>query len=422
MTRLSQTKRARRWAGATTLTLVVVSASACEGILDVDLPGDIAQDALTDPGLAATLALSAQADFECGFSNYILSFAHWGDELIDASTWGAPGTWQTRRGEVDGGGGTCATQIFRGGGTFGPYMQLQIGRTQGKNAYEIISGHTTLSNKELLLAKAALYQGYSTMLLSGYCKVKLDPDAEPVTQAAGVQAADANFATAMQHATAAGSAGTAVLNAARVGRARALTWLGKAKDAEALAAAVPAGFRYNATHAAVPVRRTNWVMAYNHQNLMVSVDPRYRDLKLGGVTDTRVPTEDKPTVSPNDGFTRIWWQLLYTTLGAPIPLATWNEAQLTIAEAKLDNNDAAGAVNAINAIRTAYNLPLYAADPGGDITVANVRNQLKEERRRTLYLQSHRVMDMQRLNIPLNSKGRAYTATEPCVPFPNADL
>jgi hypothetical protein len=305
-------------------------------------------------------------------------------------------------------------------------MQLQIARTQGKNAQEIISGHASLPNKDALLAKAALFEAYSTLLLSGYCQVKLDPEGAPITQAAGLQAAEGMFATAMQYAQAAGTAGTSLLNAARVGRARTLTQLGRAKDAQQYAAAVPAGFKYNATTAAVPVRRTNWVMAYNHLNLMVSVAPTYRNLMLGGQRDTRVPVEERTDKSPNDGFTRIWWQNLYTSLGAPAPIATWAEAQLIIAEAELDNNDAVKAVAAIDAVRASFGVALYAVDPGGVVNVANVRNQLKEERRRTLYLQSHRVMDMARLGIPLNtgvdSKGRAYSATQHCVPVPTADM
>jgi hypothetical protein len=107
----------------------------------------------------------------------------------------------------------------------------------------------------------------------------------------------------------------------------------------------------------------------------------------------------------------LWIQKKYTALDSPLPLATWDEAQLILAEA-----DPASAVTAINAVRTKYNLPAYV----GTGTLADIQ----EERRRTLFLDGHRIGDMLRYGIPFatgkNQKGVPY-GTLTCLPLPSSE-
>src|ERR1700737_4527627 len=93
MTRRHHTADMRRGiaAGLTMLGLV----AGCKGALDVVLPGKVSEDALQNPGLAATMVASTQGDFECAFSEFVHTTGLWSNELLnssgtqEANPWGA---------------------------------------------------------------------------------------------------------------------------------------------------------------------------------------------------------------------------------------------------------------------------------------------------------------------------------------------
>lgn len=94
----------------------------------------------------------------------------------------------------------------------------------------------------------------------------------------------------------------------------------------------------------------------------------------------------------SDNTTALWTQSKYTSRDAPIPLASWQEAQLIIAEVSGGQT----AVDIINTLHAARGLPDFA---GGDS--ATIMNQVIDERRRELFLQSQRFYDINRFNLPL---------------------
>jgi hypothetical protein len=59
----------RRFAAAAAL-LAAGALGACDGILDVELPGEMTEGDLLQPQSAATLVNSAIADFECSYSMF----------------------------------------------------------------------------------------------------------------------------------------------------------------------------------------------------------------------------------------------------------------------------------------------------------------------------------------------------------------
>ena len=407
----------RRAAALGALALGLVGAGACEDILSVDLPGNVESEALNNPGFAQTLVAGAQNDFECGLNVYIQSASLWTTELIDASTWATPRSWQTRLISSDGGAGSCPDETFRGAGTYGPYAQLQTARGQAITAKTLIAGFSGVSNAAELIATAEAYEGYATLILGeAYCEMRLEETGSLLTPAQTVQAAADLFQSAI------GSATGDVLNMARVGRARALARLGQLAAADAVAASVPAGFVYNATHDASPTRRSNFVYIYNYDNLFTSVDEDFRGLLVNGAPDTRVPVTQGVGLVSNDGVTDMWLQEIYTSNDSDVPLATWVEAQLIRAEAALDASDPVAAEGFIDAVRAFYGLDNFAADPGGTVTLAD----LLEERRRTLFLQGHRLGDLLTYGQPfkwsggVDHKGRPMT-TNTCFDLPDAE-
>ena len=410
-----------------TIAIVAGVSAGCESLLDVSLPGAVTEEALHDPGLAPILARSAQNDFECSLVSRIVSHGLWSSQFNNASTNQGHGAARTRRiAAHDNGTSDCSdTQAL--GEIESPYGATQIARGQATNAYEIISEFDNLAGKDALLATAAIFEGYSILGLSeGYCQVRLDPETALISPAAAIAIAADRFAEARTLASAAGA--TDLLNLARVGGARALNYIDRHGEALALAAVVPIGFVYNATYDASPPRRHNKVYSENYDNRYISVHEDFRTndpldpmLKVGGMDDPRVPIDGSALGGANDGVTEIWRQAKYTSVSAPIPIATWEEAQLIVAEAELDAGDPAAAIVAIDAVRARYLLPLYA----GGVTVAEVTTQLIEERRRQLFVQGHWLGDMIRFNIPfeegVDPKGQPFVTGVTCIPIRPAD-
>jgi hypothetical protein len=199
-----------------------------------------------------------------------------------------------------------------------------------------------------------------------------------------------------------------------VGRARVRLDLGKKAEAAADARLVPQGFVLNGSRSAVNARRSNRLAVDFHRNFFLSVDPSFRGLTVGGMADPRVPVSDAAR-NGHDGQTRIFTQTKYRNDGDPIPIATWQEAQLIIAEAEGGQS----AVTAINLVRASYGLPLFnSTDP------AAIDAQVREERRRELYLEGHRLNDLLRFNLPFPSgnthKGVAFGTTT-CMPLPDVE-
>src|SRR5205085_10368469 len=122
------------------------------------------------------------------------------------------------------------------------------------------------------------------------------------------------------------------------------------------AAAVPQGFVLNAGAGSDDNRRYTRVFAATGQFGFSTVDPISRNLTTGGVLDPRTAVIAM-TTKPADAQSPIVEPAKYTSDASPIRIASWDEAQLILAETQTG----ATAVATINALRDAYN----AANPSG---------------------------------------------------------
>lgn len=385
---------------------------ACQGVLDVSLPGKVPASALASPGLSTTLVNGAQADFECAFSEYVHDTGLWSNETLNSSANGEVVGWGARLSTNDNGILPCQTAAATLG-NYALYVPLQTARVQAENAIVTLDGFTDaqVPTRTVLTATAALYAGFTyTLLGEAYCQMATGP--EPlITPAATLALAETRLTRAIDLATTANNA--ALLNAARVGRARVRldlkNYTGAASDAKLV---TPSSFVFSATYNTQPVRRYNTTVAAGTINAHETIAPEYRGLTVGTVADARVPVIKDPTrLNGQDGVTPLWIQKKYTALDSPLPVATWDEAQLIIAEA-----EPASAITAINNVRTKYNLPAYT----GTGSLADIQ----EERRRTLFLDGHRLGDMLRYGIPFatgkNQKGVSY-GNLTCLPLPSSE-
>lgn len=121
------------------------------------------------------------------------------------------------------------------------------------------------------------------------------------------------------------------------------------------------------------------------------VDPRFvAYLTADPAEAARIQLEP---IAGNDGNT-YYRQIKYPLASSPIPLLTWQENNLILAECALNGQDG-NALDLINQVRLSHGLSALAGP--ADMTM------LITERDKELFLTGNRVVDMRRLGIPFNN-------------------
>lgn len=362
-----------------------------ETVLDVNLPGNVVDEALNDPALAPVLAQSIVADFECAWNNYVVGSALVSDQFIQASGNLNQRNWGTRRVESSDGSYSqtnCA-------GPYGIYTPLHIARAGAEDFFERISGFpdAEVPNKTALLATIRVYGAYALLALGeGFCEMALD--AGPLmTRTEVLELAEARFTAGLELAQQASDADLRHL--ALGGRARVRLDLEDFAGAIADAEQVPEGYLKNATRDETATARYNGFCNYITCSTFgrnASIAPNYRNVEWEGVPDPRVNVTTLGRVAA-DNATEHWFPAdKATTRSEPLSITSWEEAQLVIAEASARTGDLARARAIINRLHEDAGIPPY--DAAGTATPSQVVAQVIEERRRELFLEGgHRFND-----------------------------
>lgn len=364
--------------------------AACESLLNVELPGDVTEDALNDPALADILVNSVIADFECAYNNYTFGSSAHSDEMWHSSGNIVNRNWGQRKIDPTFGNyvsGSC------GGAGFGMWTTLHTARFQAEDVYARITGFEEVDGRESKLATTRTYGGFVYAFLGeAFCTITIDGGA-PMAPAAVLAIAEDRFAEAVQLAQTADNA--TMLNAARVGLARVRLDLGDYAGARQAAEQVDEGFVLNATRSEDFSRRENkgftnfWEVGHH------TVAPGFRNLAWKGVADPRVSVVDQGRFG-FDGVTQLWSSEKWPTRGTPIPIAKWEEARLIVAEAAANTSDEATAVGIINDLHARAGLPPYDPETDGALM-----DHIIQERSRELFQEGgHRLNDMLRRGLP----------------------
>jgi len=396
--------------------------SACgalDNLLDVELPGQIEASAAETPAKAQTLVNGGITLFNCGLTWHIVRGGLLGDEL-------ASGPQLTmaddRTNFID---YTLPSSENPNCGSH--YSSIAEARWVNDHVLGLLDGwsDTEVPGRSLLIARTAAYAGYSYELLGeGFCSAAVDGGPE-LQSAQVISLAEARFTRAIDAATAAGNA--ELLNLARVGRARARLFLNRPADARADAVQVPQGYVKLAQYPATSARANeNNVSTTANQLYMgiwnYTIDVLYRDVRFAGTPDPRVPVINVGRLSTYG--IPLWRSTKYATNSSPIELATWEEAQLIVAEANVAAGDVSGAVGIINQLHTKVGLP-----PFNSTIAAEVLNQIVYERRAELFLEGQHLADFRRYPLPLlPAPGTSYYGiagttygTARCYPLPNSE-
>lgn len=419
MTRATMT--AGQWLTVVVLSTPMIGCSVLDKGLEATAPDRIETSVLETPSNAGLLVTSAIGNFECALKSYIVDAAMASGEFMDATPTAA--NWAFDRRDTD---PTADTRYATNGcDVYGIYTPIQVARGTADRTLELLQGWSDAQvvSRQDLIAKAAAYAGYSRILLGeGFCTTAINQSPE-MSSAEVFASAEATFTTAITAAQAAGD--QQILNMAYVGRARARLDQGNTAGATADAGLVPAGFVINASAENAPTIRRNRVQDFNQAGL-VSVAPSYRNLTLpaaggGTVPDTRVAVTNAGR-NGTDNRTPLYIQTKYAASTTAIPIASYKEAQLIVAEVAGGQT----AVNIINALRTARGLPTFSStDP------VAIAAEVTESRRRELFLEGQHLYDVRRLDVPLDPaagipystvylKGGNY-GTARCFPVPDVE-
>jgi starch-binding outer membrane protein, SusD/RagB family len=402
--------RGRAAIGVTLLLGSGLAACGDKGLLEVEIPGRVVSESLNNPALAQTLVNSALGRFECAYTSYVASSGILSGELVNASNWLDINPWGWRGVELYTNTGSCAAGQASTG--LGAYTPLQQARYIAEEASRLIEGFADaqVERKSEKLGLLSAYAGYATLLLGeGFCEMAFDVG-PLLTRAQVFQRAEERFSSAITLADAAGNAN--LRNMALTGRARARLNQGNTQGAATDAALIPEGFRWTAQYATVNPSRENRLFNLNRRNRYMSANnATYADLTVGGEPDTRVVIQNSG-LRGHDNLTNHWFQTKYTDSATPITMASWEEAQLILAETRPGE-----AVAAINRLRAAQDLPAFE---GATVSQAD----LVEERRRQLYLEGHRLNDMLRFSVPfpqgVNNKNQPFGPIT-CMPLPDQE-
>jgi tetratricopeptide (TPR) repeat protein len=363
--------------------------------LNVEAPHVIDAQDMDHPQNAHLLVTGAIADFECALGAYIVNSGLLGNELRDASVTSARFSLDQRTIDDSSpyGVNSCT------GNPPGIYVPISTAIWTSNNALKKLKSWTDaeVADRTNLIAYAAAYSGYSHILMGeGFCSAVIEENGPEVTPEQVFRAAVERFTEAIAAAEAAQN--DDIRNLALLGRARARLNLGElagaAADARALLASDPQYTKF-ATTSNASSRRWNRV-GDEFFGGRITVDSSYFGLTVDGSPDRRV-TVINTGDNGHDNFTPVhivakYGESLSAALReAPLPIASWREARLIIAEAEGGSE----AVNQINILRAYWGLFDYS---GG--TDDEIRAQVIEERRRELYLEGHHLNDLRRFNLP----------------------
>ena len=413
------TRSVAGWLSAAVIAGPIIGCNSISDALNVTAPDQISAKSLQDPSFATLLVNSTVGDFECAYGAFVAVSGLMSDELTDVSITAA--RWPYDRRDVQTSDANYSTATCDAS-TPGVYTPISTARYTADTIAAQLKVWTDaqVPNRSDLLAKALIYAGYDRIMLGEmFCNAAINRGPELTSQQVLAEAED-DFTQGLAAAQTAGDAQLTSL--AYMGRARARLDQNNPAGADADAHNVPAGFVYYATaDNSSGVRQNRIYQQFNFK--YASVGSAFIGLTVpngsgGTVPDTRI--KDSVTgVNGADNHNPLIVSTKYPSGASPIPIGSYAEAQLIIAEAE----GGQVAVNIINSLRVAAGLPgaFQSTDP------ATIQNQVIDERARELFLQGTREYDIRRLSLPLNpAPGVAYLhggvyGTEVCLPLPDVE-
>jgi starch-binding outer membrane protein, SusD/RagB family len=316
--------------------------TACADFLDVRITDTIAAETIDPLQDASTFANSAWQNFTVVFPAMAVYGAWFTNEMRVGDTFPTRNEFGRR-------------DIVDDNGTANGEMWVPLSRAVS-SAEDALILLDELPDTNINMARLYLSSGFSGLIMAEhYCTgvIRKGPDS-PTPELSTQQMLDHAIERLGQAVTAGNAngtaAGTAIVNAARVGLARAYLFGGNAAQAAAAASQVPADFVFNAVYVDDPANRGrlgNTLFAFSGRQANREsgvVGPEWRAIGEGEDVSTAqlyaAEVEGDPRVSwryegrtSQDGVHPYVFQTRWDGWGAAMPVATGLEARYLVAEA-----------------------------------------------------------------------------------------
>jgi hypothetical protein len=344
--------------------------------MDVTNPSVIDAGTFDPTADGKTLALSAQTNFYLAFQ----SVALYGG-LISDEIWTGAIRLQTNR---------LASRTFLGSDDISTdfFAPLSLAVASKENAVTALAKGAA-ADSDQNLARASMNFAYAVELMAETMCSGVIQGGPELSDTQLLDTAVTAFTKAVSTATAAGAAGTDIVNESNVGLARTYLQLGDFTNAATTAALVPSDFVANVvTSGNVSTQGLLGNLIYGTTVSGQAVAPeRYR------VGDPRMPIDSiAQAVATLNGLPSII-QTKFTSYSDPIRLASGLEAQYIVAEATLQaGGGTAAALSLINTRRTAGGEGAYA----GPTDNVSVLQELLNQRARDFWMEGKKLGDLRR--------------------------
>jgi hypothetical protein len=391
----------------------VAGCDSVNRLLEVENPGVIGEPALGDINLMQAMVNTAVGEFQVMFDDLVFAGAILTDEGVNGHNFDQWRQFDLRNVE--------RTNSILGSEIYGPLQRARGAADEfAGRLRELLGG---AAGRDLGLARVLLYGGYSHVMLGEYfCESPVNPTEAALTSEQILQRAIERFDEAIQIATAFRAAVPAqaaradsIINAARVGAARAHLWLGNQQQAVTYASQVPANFQmWVAYSSATSLPNNRLQAATNGASRYLGVGPAFRNLNDPRVRHTATAGKGHNGLTdlydPFQGVSHSGWdpaRAVRFENGTKILLASGLEARYIVAEAQGLSVENLAFVNARRAVGNQA--------PLATLTEAGYRAELRDQRRRDFFLSGHRLGDLRRYL-------KHYNVDEfPSGPHPNAE-
>jgi hypothetical protein len=401
-------RRVARYTGGALLAGAALAA-ACSDVLDVQDPQTFATEDLNAPQILKAVADGVEGQFQQVFDDHVVFSALLSDEVLDTSTWIEWADISLGRIRAD-----WPTATPGWSTTQDELLRTRFSAINAQERFKTVLGAD--ATKSPLLAQVRATEAWADLILGmDYCEAPLVPGGPRQPDTELIKQAITKFTDAIALAT--GSSARDFLSWSTAGRARANLLAGNYPAALADAQAVPADYVKQALYSTSSqtsfaggqlhinrnrsggLHRLWWARvdttpalgAGNARTTLYVKDP------WSGQADRRMAVLHAPGQLGVNNSTPHYSIDKYSDYAAPITITSKREMNLIAAEVYWRQGDLARAVEQLNLNRTRAGvaLPPFAAS----LTANEVRDRILSERFAELFVEGHRLADINRFGI-----------------------
>lgn len=377
---------------------------SCDDLLTVEDPQSYADEDLNREEAIPAVANGVLGEFYTSLDDFILVTALLSDEYQHTGTWN---DWdQISTGKVRPGIANGSSDA-----AFDELLSVRWAAEDAERRIEEVLGNEAESSEYYVQVK--IVKAFANLIVAmGYAEAPADAGGEALRDIELIeQRAIPQLSEAIQLAQSGGFTNWERL--ATAGRARANLMAGNYPDALTDAQNIPDGYIHEANYSVSTGNQQNSIVALTHWDNNRAgglyngwwnqvdidggslVDPYTNEL------DSRVPIRYEDGEFGVDGSTPHYSEMKYTGLGDDIRLTHWQEMRLIEAEVYYEDEQYINALNRVNEVRTAAGLTGHSMPTDQ----SEIMDYILHERFAEMFLEGHRLNDLNRFNLILDKLG-----------------